>query len=115
MAKKISTLSTLLVCATVALAFTAACKKKPPTTTADARPPVSATPPMRAPAAPRVSGAEPGSVMAAPALKADRAPASRSPARVGARISSNTACSNRRPPATSGYGVQAAWPWSEST
>jgi peptidoglycan-associated lipoprotein len=44
MAKKISTLPTLLVCATVALAFTAACKKKAPTTTQDARPPVSSKP-----------------------------------------------------------------------
>jgi peptidoglycan-associated lipoprotein len=44
MAKKISTLPTLLVCAAVALAFTAACKKKAPTTTADARPTVSSKP-----------------------------------------------------------------------
>ena len=44
MAKKISTLPTLLVCAIVALAFSSACKKKPPTTAQDARPPVSSKP-----------------------------------------------------------------------
>ncbi len=44
MAKRLSTLPTLLVCAAVALAFAAACKKKAPTTTQDARPPVSSKP-----------------------------------------------------------------------
>jgi peptidoglycan-associated lipoprotein len=43
MAKKLWTLTALLLFATVAL--TSGCKKKPPTTTADARPPVSAKPP----------------------------------------------------------------------
>lgn len=44
MAKKLSTLSVLALSATVALVFSAACKKKAPTTAQDARPPVSSKP-----------------------------------------------------------------------
>lgn len=45
MRKKLSTLTTLALLATVALAITTGCKKKAPTTAQDARPPVTAKPP----------------------------------------------------------------------
>ncbi len=64
MAKTLSTLSTLLVCATVALALSTACKKKPPTTTADARPPVSTKAPETEVAPPPSTAPRPGDVTA---------------------------------------------------
>jgi peptidoglycan-associated lipoprotein len=67
MAKKLSTLSTLstlLVFATLALAFTSACKKKPPTTAQDARPPVESKPAETAVAPPPSTATRPGDVTA---------------------------------------------------
>ena len=63
MAKRITILSTLLVFA-AALAFTTACKKKPPTTAQDARPPVSSKPAETEVAPPPSPAPPPGDVTA---------------------------------------------------
>lgn len=66
MAKKVPTLTTLVLLAAVAIAFSTGCKKKAPTTTADARPPVSSSPSTDTQVAPPPSSTRSGDVTASP-------------------------------------------------